>query len=63
MSSRQDRIWVESTDIRIDRIDRASNFVAGCDLAHRQVIPFRIEMPVFLVARFGDTTRVGGESP
>ena len=50
-------------DTRIDRIDRALNFVVCCDLAQRQVIRFGVEMPVFLVARCGDTTRVGGESP
>ena len=44
-------------DTRIDRIDRALNFVALGDWVERHLIRFGIEMPVFWMLRGGDTNR------
>ena len=46
-------------DTRIDRIDRALNFVARGDWVDRDSIRFAIEMPVLLLPKGGDTNRAG----
>ena len=50
-------------DRRIDRIDRALNFVTRGDWVERDLIRFGIEMPFLLLLRGGDTNRAGGEKP